>query len=219
MPLRAHGPLKVIFMCIFKPLWFKKTVHQIKTSSMFHSTSWDLQPHISQKAHSRIPSKVQQVFSAACSASAWVLTVVCIQLCVLLNFLTQNSILIWPKLPVSGSSSMMIYTETIQSDLSAVAYISMLLMCSSPDERMKTCFQPNPLPLTPASVLLARTTVELLWRCFSPQISYRWEKCPYLSSPFSIPFCLHASHNQTDLSALTCWRKIPVRGVLCNTSS
>lgn len=105
---------------------------------MFHSTSWDLQPHVwSQKAHSRIPSKVQLAFSAACSASAWVLTAMCIQLCVLLIFLTQNSILIWPKLSVSGSSSMIIYTGTIQSDLSAVSYISMLLMCSSLDERIK----------------------------------------------------------------------------------
>lgn len=186
---------------------------------MFHSTSWDLQPHVwSQKAHSRIPSKVQLAFSAACSASAWVLTAVCIQLCVLLIFLTQNSILIWPKLSVSGSSSMIIYTGTIQSDLSAVSYISMLLMCSSLDERIKTCFQPNSLPLTPASVLLAKT-VELVWRRLRPQISYGWEKCAYLSFPFSIPFYLHASHNQTDLSALTCWRKNHVRGVLCNSSS
>lgn len=77
------------------------------------------------------PVKFSWPFPQDATASAWVLTVECIQLCVLLTFLTQNSILIWPKLPVSGSSSMIIYTETIQSDPSAVAYISMLLMCSS----------------------------------------------------------------------------------------
>lgn len=140
------------------------------------------------------PVKFSWPFPQDATASAWVLTVECIQLCVFLTFLTDNSILIWPKLPMSGSSSMIIYTEKIQTDPSAVAYTSMLLICSSLENEnlLSTQFPASYTSFygSIAFVLLAKTTVELLGRCSSPQISYGWEKRAYLPLPFFISVCM-----------------------------